>query len=97
MVQEDVTNTYNRNTEYDPAPGDVYWAATKDYWAAVRGLWDEAIARDNGVHVAEVGATGSVTGTPLMNLADDIQTGDITTAAAIEQARAIITEATTAR
>ncbi len=38
--------------------------------------------------------TGAVTGVPLMDLADKIQAGEITTEAAIEQARTIIGDAT---
>jgi len=34
IVQEDVVNTYRKVDNYDPAPGDAYWAATKDYWPA---------------------------------------------------------------
>ncbi len=94
VVQEDVINTYRRWDGYDAAPGDAYWVATKDYWAAVRTLWDEAIAAGNGVHVEEVGETGAVTGTPLMDLADKIQAGELTTEAAIAQARTIIGQAT---
>jgi hypothetical protein len=94
IVQEDVINTYDRSTSYSPKPGDDYWAATKDYWAAVRDLWDEAIAAHNGVHIQEVGETGSSTGTPLMDLAEKVQGGELTTDAAIAQARAIIAEGT---
>ena len=94
VVQEDVINTYRRWDGYDAAPGDAYWVATKDYWAAVRTLWDEAIAAGNGVHVEEVGETGAVTGTPMMDLADKIQDGELTTEAAIAQARTIIGQAT---
>lgn len=94
VVQEDVINTYRRWDGYNAAPGDTYWAATRDYWAAVRGLWDEAIAAHNGVHVEEVGETGAVTGTPLMDLAEKVQSGELTTEAAIEQARTIIGDAT---
>ncbi|HEY1225013.1 MAG TPA: DUF6607 family protein [Brevundimonas sp.] len=95
VVQEDVINTYRRWDGYDAGPGDAYWAATRDYWAAVRTLWDEAVAADGGVHVEEVAETGAVTGTPLMDLAEKVQSGEITTEAAIAQARTIIGDATT--
>jgi hypothetical protein len=94
VVQEDVVNTYRKWDGYDPKAGDDYWAATKDYWAAVRSLWDEIIAKNGGVHVEEVAETGAVTGTPLMDLAEKIQSGDVTTEAAIAKARTIITTAT---
>ncbi|HEX8469894.1 MAG TPA: DUF6607 family protein [Brevundimonas sp.] len=94
IVQEDVANTYDRSTSYSPKPGDDYWAATKDYWAAVRDAWDAVIARDNGVHVEEEAQTGVVTGPPLMDLAQKIQDGELTTEAAIGLARTTIETAT---
>jgi len=97
VVQEDVVNTYRKWDGYDAAPGDAYWTATKDYWAAVRGFWDAAIVAHNGVHVEETPETGAVTGIPLMGLAQKIQDGEITSDAAIEQARTVIAGATAAR
>ena len=94
IVQEDVVNTYDRSTSYSPKAGDDYWAATKDYWAAVRDAWDAAIAVDGRVHVQEEAQTGVVTGPPLMDLAQKIQDGEVTTEAAIAQARTIIETAT---
>lgn len=95
IVQEDVVNTYDRSTSYSPKAGDDYWAATQEYWAAVRAAWDAVIARDKGVYVEEEAQTGVVTGPPLMNLAQKIQDGELTTAVAIIQARAVINTATT--
>ena len=94
IVQEDVVNTYDRSTSYSPKAGDDYWAATKDYWAAVRDAWDAAIARDGRVYVEEEAQTGVVTGPPLMDLAQKIQDGEITSAVAIAEARTIIETAT---
>nr|WP_314436505.1 DUF6607 family protein [uncultured Brevundimonas sp.] len=94
IVQEDVINTYDRSTNFSTKPGDDYWAKTQGFWAAVRDAWDAAISAGNGVHVAEVGDTGSVTGTPLMGLADKVSNGELTEAAAIAQGRAIIAQAT---
>lgn len=94
IVQEDVINTYDRSTSYSPKAGDDYWAATKDYWAAVRDAWDAAIAVTGRVYVEEEAQTGVVTGPPLMDLAQKIQDGGITTEAAIAQARTIIETAT---
>lgn len=94
IVQEDVINTYDRSTSYSPKAGDDYWAATQDYWAAVRDAWDAAIAVTGRVYVEEEAQTGVVTGPPLMDLAQKIQDGGITTEAAIAQARTIIETAT---
>ena len=94
FVQESVLNSYVRDSGYDVAAADSYWAATKDYWAAVRAAWDTAIARGNGVSVAEVAGTGSASGERLMDIADHIREGKLTTAAAITQAKAVIAEVT---
>ncbi|MBX3477692.1 MAG: hypothetical protein KF910_08795 [Brevundimonas sp.] len=94
IVQEDVVNTYSRWDGYDAAPGDDYWAKTGDYWAAVRQAWDQAIARSNGVYLQEAANQGAVTGGPLMDWAEQIVEGEITTEAAIAEARALIAQAT---
>lgn len=94
MVQEDVVNTYDASAAFEPKPGDDYWAATKAYWAEVRAAWDAVITRDGGVHVQEVADTGAVTSAALMEMADKINAGELTTEAAAERARALINEAT---
>ena len=95
VVQEDVINTYRRVDTYDPKPGDDYWARTRDYWAAVRAEWDRVILQNRGVHLQEAANQGAVTGGPLMDWADQVAEGEMTTEAAIAEARALITQATT--
>lgn len=94
IVQEDVINTYRHVDNYDAAPGDAYWAATKDYWAGVRAAWDEVATRNGGIYLEEEANRGSVTGKPLMDWADEIQAGTLTTEAGIAQARELIARAT---
>nr|WP_209046780.1 DUF6607 family protein [Rhizorhabdus histidinilytica] len=94
FVQESVLNTYAKADDYDIAGADAYWAATKDYWAAVRTAWDEAIAKGQGVSVAEVAETGSASGERLMDFADQIEERKLTSAAAIARARTVIAEVT---
>lgn len=96
IVQEDVINTYRRVDNYDPKPGDDYWAATKDYWAGVRAAWDERIQANGGVYLEEEANRGAVTGKPLMDWAEEIQAGTLTTEAGIAQARELIGRATVA-
>lgn len=96
IVQEDVINTYRRVDNYDAAPGDAYWTATKDYWAGVRAAWDEVAVRNGGIWLEEEANRGAVTGKPLMDWADEIQAGTLTTEAAIAQARELIFRATVA-
>lgn len=95
VVQEDVINTYRKVDNYNPKPGDDYWAATKAYWAGVRAAWDERVQASGGLYLEEEANRGAVTGKPLMDWAVDVQEGRLTTEAAIEQARALITQATT--
>ena len=96
IVQEDVINTYRKVDNYNPAPGDDYWNATKDYWAAVRAAWNERIQTTGGLYLEEEANRGAVTGKPLMDWAVDVQEGRLTTEAAAEQARALIASATVA-
>lgn len=96
IVQEDVINTYRRVDNYDPKPGDDYWAATKDYWAGVRAAWDERIQAGGGIYLEEEANRGAVTGKPLMDWAEEIQAGTLTTEAGIAQARELIGRATMA-
>ncbi|MBU4237958.1 MAG: hypothetical protein KKD26_01740, partial [Alphaproteobacteria bacterium] len=67
------------------------------FWAAVRQAWDDAIVAGNGVHLQQEAQTGSVTGAPLMDLAQSLADGETTEADAIAQARVLIAEATSAR
>lgn len=94
IVQEDVINTYRHVENYNPAPGDAYWAATKDYWAGVRAAWDEVANRNGGIYLEEEANRGAVTGKPLMDWAEQIQAGTLTTETGIAQARELIARAT---
>lgn len=96
-VHEVVVNTYEKFNGYDVAAADSYWAKTKDYWAEVRRSWDAEIAKTGGVKVTEEAEAGSVTGPKLMGLADEINEGKTQTAAAVVQAKALITGAEKAR
>ncbi|RZJ05796.1 MAG: hypothetical protein EON89_02345 [Brevundimonas sp.] len=95
VVQEDVINTYRKVDNYDPKPGDDYWTASKDYWAGVRAAWDERIQANGGLYLEEEANRGAVTGKPLMDWAEEIQAGTLTTEQGVAQARALILQATT--
>lgn len=95
VVHEFGVNTYTRFSDYNAAAGDAYWAATADYWAAVRGLWDAATTAGGGtLRIEEQAEWGSVASERLMTYADQIQNGELTSEAAITQARTVIAEAT---
>lgn len=94
FVQETVLNSYDRFDGYPVKAADDYWAKTAAYWAEVRRAWDAAIARGNGVAVAEVADTGSAGAERLMQLATDLSEGTVDRAAAVARARAVIDEVT---
>lgn len=94
VVQEDVINTYRRSANYDPKAGDEYWAATQAYWAEVRDAWDQRARADGGLFLQEEANRGAITGKPLMDWADEVAAGSLTTDEAARRARALIDEAT---
>lgn len=94
FVQESVLNTYVRDNGYRVAAADAYWQATSTYWAAIRQAWDQVIARNQGVKVAEVAQTGSAGAERLMDLADDLAAGKLPLDQAIARGRTVIAEVT---
>lgn len=88
VVQEYVLNSYVKNDAYDVKAADDYWAATKGYWAAVRGEWDRLAAKNGGIRVKEEAQTGTVIAGKLLELADEVQAGKTSEAAAVVAAKA---------
>ncbi len=97
IVQEQGLNSYSRFDGFKAARADDYWARTKDYWAVVRAAWDTVIARDKGIAIAEQAQWGSVTSQRLMTMADKVEAGEMTSAAASAEARTIILTETLSR
>jgi hypothetical protein len=92
VVQEYVLNTYTRSDDFDVKAADDYWAATKGFWAAIRAEWDAVADANGGIRIKEEAETGSVVAGPLLDLADEVQRGTKSEAAAIAQARKLIRE-----
>jgi Family of unknown function (DUF6607) len=90
FVQEYVLNTYSRTEDYDPAPGDSYWANTERYWAAVRAAWAEVIAANGGITLTEEPSMGNTIAETVYTLAQDIDAGTRDEASAIAEAEAAI-------
>jgi hypothetical protein len=90
VVQEYVLNTYTRFSDYDTGAADAYWAATQGYWAAVRAHWDAVAAAKGGIAIQEEADTGTVISGRLLELADEIQAGTTSEAAAIAEATGLI-------
>ncbi len=95
-AHEVVLNSYTKTADPRLGPADAYWAKTKDYWAAVRVAWDETARQHASLAVREEAQNGSMTGPPLMGLADEVAEGKTTTDAAIVKARAVIAKETSA-
>lgn len=94
FVHETVLNSYNRGDDFPISAADDYLAATQPYWDAVRGLWDERIAEFSGLWLQEADQTGAASGPPLMQLAEQVQSGDLALDAAIRRAREIVADTT---
>jgi hypothetical protein len=97
IVQEQGLNSYTRFDGFNAARADAYWAKTSGYWAEVRKAWDAVMARDKGIAVAEQADWGSVTSERLMTMADKVEAGEMTEAAASAEARRIILAETQVR
>lgn len=96
IVQEYVLNSYTRFDGYNVKAADDYWAATKDFWAAVRAEWSRIADAKGGIAVSELAETGTVVGERMLEIADEIQSGKLTTAKGITEAKRLI-EANTRR
>ena len=90
IVQEYVLNTYTRFDDYNVQAADDYWAATSGYWAAIRAQWEAAAERNGGIGIEEEAETGTIISGRLLELADEIQAGTTTQAAAITEAVGLI-------
>ena len=95
FVQEMTINTYTRFDGFNAAAADAYWVKTIEYWGAVRAAWDAAIVRGGGITVPEQADNGSASGARLMEYADEVNEGKLTTAEAVAKAKTVIAEVTT--
>lgn len=94
IVQEYVLNTYLKYDQYDVKAADDYWTATRDYWAAVRAAWDRVAAAKGGIAIDEKADTGTVISGRLLEIADEVQDGKLSTAKAIAEATKLIESST---
>ena len=93
LVREIGVNTYKRTNPL-PSDGDAYWNATKDFWAQVRGDWArlEKSAPRFGLTIQGEPEPLYI---PILDLADEVQAGKISTDAAVVEARKVIAQFTT--
>ena len=89
LVREIGVNTYRRNSGFDVAVGDAYWAATENYWAGVRDEWGKIEAEYPRFAITIKGETEDLYN-PLLSLAGEVQAGERDTASAVAEARTVI-------
>lgn len=94
IAREVGVNTYRPNTQFDANVALDYWAATKDFWAEVRKEWDKLEVPGTRFGLTVQGEPEPLYG-PLLELADNIQKGETTTADAVAEARKVIAQFTT--
>lgn len=93
LVREIGVNTYKRTNPL-PKDGDAYWNATRDFWAQVRADWAR-LEKSSPRFGLTIQGEPEPLYVPILTLADDVQAGKITTAAAVEAAKKVIAQFTT--
>jgi hypothetical protein len=93
LAREVGVNTYRRIGDI-PGDGDAYWNATKAFWTGVRADWArlEKVSPRFGLTVQGEPEQVYV---PILDLADEVQAGTKTTAAALIEAKGVIAKFTT--
>ncbi|MAP96638.1 MAG: hypothetical protein CMK07_17005 [Ponticaulis sp.] len=86
LVREIGVNTYRHSEVFDPSPADAYWVATADYWEFIRDEW-ATIAEENDQFAVLIQGETEDLYLPILELADQIQAGEIDLAAAKPKAR----------
>lgn len=94
LVREIGVNTYKRSDDFQVKMADDYWNATKDFWKLVRADWAK-LEKDAPVFGLTMQGEPEPLYMPILELADDIQAGKITTDAAAPKAREVIAKYTT--
>jgi hypothetical protein len=95
LVREIGVNTYTKFDDFEIAVGDDYWNATKDFWAPVRAEWTRIEAENPRFGLTIQGEPEDLY-IKLLDLAEDVEKGKKPVTGAVDEARAIIAEYTTA-
>jgi hypothetical protein len=94
VVQEYVLNTYERFDGYNVSAADTYWNQTAEFWNAVRGKWEQVATATGGIRIAQEAQYGTEIADDLLALADQINSGAITSGDATKAALALIEKGT---
>ncbi|MEM9839592.1 MAG: DUF6607 family protein [Pseudomonadota bacterium] len=94
LVREVAINTYARTNEVDNAEVDTHWEATKAFWAGVRDVWKTFQNEGEPFALTLKGEPGDLY-MPILGLASQIEDGEMSSEAALKEAREIIATYTT--
>lgn len=89
LVREMGVNTYRADNGYPVDAAEAYWAATSDYWAGIRAHWSKIESEHSQFAIALKGETVELY-TPLLDLANAVQSGEKPLAPALNEAREVI-------
>jgi len=89
LAREIGVNTYERNNAFDVSVATEYWADTESFWAGVRDEWANIFNEQDQFALTIQGETEALY-IPLLQLANDVATGQIDTDTADAKGRAIL-------
>lgn len=89
LAREVGVNTYTRFNAFDVKVATDYWSATKDFWADIRADWSKLEATAPSFAVKLRGEPEQLY-MPILDLADEVQEGKKTRAAALAEARKVM-------
>jgi len=92
LAREVGVNTYNACACFDISIATDYWANTKDYWAGVRGIWS-GLEAGNYLGLTMAGEPEALY-RPLLAIAEEVASGELTVTEGVAEARAAIAENT---
>lgn len=94
LVREVGVNSYELADDFNVALAEDYWAKTADYWAGVRAAWDR-LEQNNASFALTVQGEPDDVYAPILELARNVEAGDMDTDSAIKKAEDVIHRLTT--
>lgn len=94
LVREVGVNSYTLTDDFNVGLAEEYWAKTADYWAGIRAAWDSLEQNNTSFALTVQGEPDDVYA-PILELARDVESGDITTEEALKKAKDTINHLTT--
>lgn len=95
LVRESGLNTYRRFDDYPVAAAEDYWAGTADFWEGVRAEWSRIASENDEFAITLKGETEDLY-MPLLELAGQVQAGEMALDPALQEARSVIGKYVTA-